>query len=446
MEQNPEFVFRAYGKCLLVGGYAVLYETQPGLVLRSDSHWFEATTSDEPHKEEHQPGAITVEVQTPQFPSPNTYTLMMKNNLDQEIDEPSKSRVMVTQASKNPFVDAAVEFGLRAFAHADWTGLSSKKIVLVVRQSQGFVKDEYCVVDGDDVRFTKPVTQIEKTGMGSSSCLTAAIVGSLIKYLAEKLNAGSKLLDKNNHLSLVNIVAQVAHSVAQGKIGSGFDVSCGVYGTQIFTRLPAAKIQQYQNDLREDKSDKLLADITTATDTSCSNPIPITPFSLPASIHLLMLEYSSGTDTRGSVKNVTQYLDQNSSERSEFLQSAKQTVHEVAGLLRRLGAEDIDAADVQNVKGLCRSYRRLMKELGEKAGVEVEPHLATAILDSVVQVDSVLFACCPGAGGYDALAVVVLSRDLAELPKIQSQIMAAAISIKEPVDGLKFLSPCLSEN
>lgn len=64
--------------------------------------------------------------------------------------------------------------------------------------------------------------------MGSSAALTTALVGSLLQWFGVT-RLGLRQGDRDRQL--VHNLAQLAHAVAQGKIGSGFDVAAAVYGT-----------------------------------------------------------------------------------------------------------------------------------------------------------------------------------------------------------------------
>lgn len=48
-----------------------------------------------------------------------------------------------------------------------------------------------------------------------------------------------------------------------------------------------------------------------------------------------------------------------------------------------------------------------MKKLGDACNCEIEPNIATIILDHFTSMDEVIFGICPGAGGYDAIALLV---------------------------------------
>ena len=44
--------------------------------------------------------------------------------------------------------------------------------------------------------------------------------------------------------------------------------------------------------------------------------------------------------------------------------------------------------------------------MGELSGCEIEPNIATYILDNLVNIEEIIYGICPGAGGYDAIALL----------------------------------------
>lgn len=80
--------------------------------------------------------------------------------------------------------------------------------------------------------------EVSKTGMGSSAALTTSLVGALLHALGV-LDVGADV--HHNSRRIVHNLAQLAHCIAQGKIGSGFDVSAAVYGSQIYNRFDPKK-------------------------------------------------------------------------------------------------------------------------------------------------------------------------------------------------------------
>lgn len=75
------------------------------------------------------------------------------------------------------------------------------------------------------------ISKVHKTGLGSSAALTTSLVASLLIHLGV---VSRDLSDED--LALLHNAAQLAHCAAQGKVGSGFDVSSAVWGSQVFRR------------------------------------------------------------------------------------------------------------------------------------------------------------------------------------------------------------------
>lgn len=88
-------------------------------------------------------------------------------------------------------------------------------------------------------------TEVVKTGMGSSAALATSLVGALLVWFGVvRLGAGSKNIAEDRRV--LHNLAQLAHAVAQGKIGSGFDVAAAVYGTQIYKRFSPEVLSFYR--------------------------------------------------------------------------------------------------------------------------------------------------------------------------------------------------------
>ena len=75
--------------------------------------------------------------------------------------------------------------------------------------------------------------EVVKTGMGSSAALATSLVGALLQWFGV-IRLGHRVGGEDRRV--LHNLAQLAHAVAQGKIGSGFDVAAAVYGTQVYQR------------------------------------------------------------------------------------------------------------------------------------------------------------------------------------------------------------------
>src|SRR5690348_8531958 len=72
---------------------------------------------------------------------------------------------------------------------------------------------------------------VHKTGLGSSAALITSLVAALFIHTSAVL-----ALDSEADRTLIHNVAQFVHCFAQGKVGSGFDVSAAVWGSHRYRR------------------------------------------------------------------------------------------------------------------------------------------------------------------------------------------------------------------
>lgn len=89
------------------------------------------------------------------------------------------------------------------------------------------------------------LADVHKTGLGSSAALITSLVSALLVQLSV-ISAISLTDDTsdNEERRLAHNLAQYIHCLAQGKVGSGFDVSAAVFGSHIYTRFDPSVLQQ----------------------------------------------------------------------------------------------------------------------------------------------------------------------------------------------------------
>lgn len=97
--------------------------------------------------------------------------------------------------------------------------------------------------DGDSfVSFFQGET-FKKTGLGSSACVIVSVVSVLLRRFLS--------LNENDMKALVEFASQIANSLAQAKIGSGFDVASAVYGNILFQRRSPKGISLFLEEERK---------------------------------------------------------------------------------------------------------------------------------------------------------------------------------------------------
>lgn len=85
--------------------------------------------------------------------------------------------------------------------------------------------------------------------------------------------------------------------------------------------------------------------------------------------------------------------------RTELARLSQQTAEAWTGPLGQTLAE---------LRGRFLHARRLLKAMGEKSGVAVEPDEQSRLLDATMALPGVLIAGVPGAGGFDAIFAINL--------------------------------------
>jgi phosphomevalonate kinase len=136
---------------------------------------------------------------------------------------------------------------------------------------------------------------VAKTGMGSSAALTTSLVGSLLQFFGV-ISLQTPTQSENNH-RIVHNLAQLVHAVAQGKIGSGFDVAAAVYGSQIYRRFSDTLIP-FDEIMNNDPSGKLLYQVVESK--SCWDQY-VLPFNLPNGIEIMMGDVCGGSSSSSMV-------------------------------------------------------------------------------------------------------------------------------------------------
>ncbi|KAL3770799.1 hypothetical protein ACHAWU_006358 [Discostella pseudostelligera] len=314
---------------------------------------------------------------------------------------------------------------------------------------------------------------VNKTGMGSSAALVTSIVGALLTFFGaislpttstkengNELSLGSKVAtgggEKENYgLKITHNLAQICHCHAQGKVGSGFDVSAAVYGSHIYTRFSDTLIDGFLESVAlsskadggglqlSSKLSMQLAKLVNDVEWDCT----MRPISLPPGLELLMADVCGGSESPSMARNILEwkkkkrkvgFLDdyywkdlKRCNKKVISLLSEQFTAQTFLDGLRRDGAMIISTRTAEQWKKPMPSSwhlfdgsswdvalklvdlrmallecRQNLKGMGVAAGVPVEPDVQSTIADATMKLPGVVAAGVPGAGGYDALFVI----------------------------------------
>ena len=252
--------------------------------------------------------------------------------------------------------------------------------------------------------FDVPLTQAHKTGLGSSAALVTALTAAVAShYLPQKMIS----LDSEAGKARIHNLAQAAHCAAQGKVGSGFDVAAAVYGSCLYKRFSPSILE----DLGDSGSPGFAKRLTALVDgkdhsAKWDTIIDKGSATMPRGLKLLMCDVDCGSESVGMAKNVLKWRKGNSEEASLLWATLQRGTDDLAQELQRLTINQ-DHGGFDDLSNIILTIRSFVRELSAKAGVPIEPQVQTKLLDACCRLPGVVGGVVPGAGGYDAVALVV---------------------------------------
>lgn len=257
------------------------------------------------------------------------------------------------------------------------------------------------------VDFGCKLSEAHKTGLGSSAALVTALTSALItRYL--------NTLPSQLSREMIHNLAQAAHCAAQGKVGSGFDVAAAVFGSCLYRRFSPIVLENvgepatrgFGRKLQlcvDDMDDEHKWDVGIASDAAL----------IPSGFLLLMCDVDCGSETPGMVRKVLAWRKEKPSEANMLWDKIQQGSHDLCEILTDLSSSSSNLVEfdkkraVQNVGDTIQKIRSLVREMSAKSEVPVEPKVITELLDFCTALPGVIGGVAPGAGGYDAVALLV---------------------------------------
>ncbi|MED6144332.1 hypothetical protein PIB30_014680 [Stylosanthes scabra] len=443
-------VASAPGKVLITGGYLILERPNAGLVLSTNARFYAIV---KPLHNEIRPDSwawawTDVKLTSPQLGREGIYKVALKNLTIQSVSSSSEGR--------NPFVEYAVQYSVAA-AYA--TSDKNKKELLHKLLLQGL---DITILGCND--FYSYRNEIERRGLP----LTPESLASIPPFASITFNTDNQERKDYKDLDLLHKIAQTAHCIAQGKVGSGFDVSSAVYGSQRYVRFSPEVISSAQVAAQVLPIPEVITDILNG-----NWDHDRTEFSLPPLMTLLLGEPGTGGSSTpsmvGAVKKWQKSDPQKSLDTWKRLSVANSALEIQLSLLSKLAKEHWDAyksvidscrklrsdkwieqASEPNkeavVKGLLGAKEAMlgiryhMRLMGEAAGVPIEPESQTKLLDATLNLEGVLLAGVPGAGGFDAVFAVTLGDSSSNVVETWSSLNVLALLVKEDPCGVKLES------
>jgi phosphomevalonate kinase len=275
-----------------------------------------------------------------------------------------------------------------------------------------------------------------KTGLGSSAALVTALTAALLVFLGPT-DLFTNLLDLSTQTRIHNL-AQASHCAAQGKVGSGFDVAAAVYGSCFYRRF-SPDILSNLGDSQSPGFDSRLhrcvenLNLEQVWDVEVSSKA----VEIPKSLLLLMCDVDCGSATPGMVKKVLAWRKEKPEEALLLWNALQQGTEDLCRSLTSL-AEKGDSLTMNeqiNLREIIQTIRSMVRDMSAKSQVPIEPPVITELLDYCTGLPGVVGGVAPGAGGYDAVALLVRN-DVEVVRDLEERLQGWKTS-SEGVEGAK---------
>ncbi|EMG48351.1 hypothetical protein G210_1095 [Candida maltosa Xu316] len=371
-------------------------------------------------------GISKIKVSSPQFANGEwEYHISGNNEKPKEV----KSRT-------NPFLEATIfivlsyvqptePFDLDIQIYSD-PGYHSQEDTTSKKSANGNKKFLY---------HSRAITEVEKTGLGSSAGLVSVVTTSLLSYFVPGIETTNK--------DLLHNVAQIAHCYAQKKIGSGFDVATAIYGSIIYRRFQPSLINDAFKIL-EETPDKFTEALKSLIESNWE--FRHERCVLPPKIKLLMGDIKGGSETPKLVSQILQWKKDKPEESGlvyEQLNNANVQFMKKLGELEELYKSNPESYtdELKSLIEAIQDVRKGLQELTNKSKVPVEPSVQTELLDRCEELPGCLGGVVPGAGGYDAISVLVLEDKVDEFRNSTAKNLAYYhdvywVDLEEEAEGI----------
>lgn len=423
----PSVTVSAPGKVLLAGGYLVLESPNVGLVVAANKRFY-CTIEGSDDKDSRNDSTIVVH--SPQFHSEWEYRLSYAANEDGTVEvglHPSPEN-----SSSNGFIEKTIRLTMAYIIGSVSTGGSAaipSTIKVTIRADNDFysliphLKERGLDRTPENVeslpRFLpcpqdeegKPI--VNKTGLGSSAALVTSCVGALLEFFG--LRVGPRALN----------LAQISHCHAQGKVGSGFDVSAAVHGSHIYRRFPKCTLPDVLHQLQnggEMVSSNAVQLLKTLVESDWDGGV-VSPLQIPHGLQLLLADVCGGSESPSMARKVLSWkTSREAPDEQPFWENLAEINPRIIDRLQvDISVEECattTAAEWQGSHPLLFQLhealvesRSSLKAMGEAAGVPIEPDEQSRLANATQKLPGVVVALVPGAGGYDAMACLHVDQD-----------------------------------
>jgi len=154
----------------------------------------------------------------------------------------------------------------------------------------------------------RAIHQTNKTGLGSSAALVTSLTASILLHFnvvsISPSSSANAPTPKTSNLDLIHNLAQFSHCLAQGKVGSGFDISSAVFGSHLYRRFSPSVLAPLMETAASQQALPLLPELERSRWDH-----ETTRFALPKGLRLMLADVDAGTDTPSFVGKVLKWRE-----------------------------------------------------------------------------------------------------------------------------------------
>ncbi|MEM0201899.1 MAG: hypothetical protein QXR73_01870 [Candidatus Micrarchaeaceae archaeon] len=348
---------KAPGKVLWLGGYSVLEPGNIGFVTTINAY---VTASLKPIKSRE------VKIDAPDL------GVSLSGNLDND------NHVKTTAPKELVLALTATNIAL---GYLTALGQNVKGFEITTKNDSAF---EYRVGNNTgDKRVTK-------SGMGSSSAVTVAITSAILKAFGGELYS----------IDAVHKLSQLSHSLATGKVGSGFDIAAATYGSIKYSRYNPDLLKNFPQDYSP-------ADIKNLIEYKWDYKAE--KLNLPDMFSTSMANFvGDAAITTEMVGSVSGFKKENPESYNQIIKAMNLHAENSLQALENINKGIEVDYNTRKFKDEFIMNRKYSKQLGVKSKVNIEDDEATKLIDES-ESNGAFVAKLPGAGGRDSIVALSLN-------------------------------------
>ncbi|OWB80674.1 hypothetical protein B5S32_g4967 [[Candida] boidinii] len=495
--------FSAPGKALLAGGYLVLFPIYESLVIALSSRMYAVATEvikneirhddndDDNNNDDNNDKILSnITVKSPQFKQGEwSYNISFNEINNNEFF----LKIVEINQLKNPFIESTIHT-IVSYLGMNFFKLNNYNVTINIFSDPGFHSTNETIVkksidenDKDEenssltfLYHNYPITKVPKTGLGSSACLVTSLTTCLLSCFIQDFDINLEL-----NLNKIHNLSQFSHCKAQGKIGSGFDVASATYGSIIYKRFEPKLINELisiSNEMEITNFHNKLVETIDEIDWNFKH----LSCSLPKGIKLIMGDIIGGSETTKLVSKVLNWKNLNLKE-SEILfndlnNSNLKLINSIENLtniynnnlnyynklinklINNTNIELISISEFNKEFAIefkpltdiiiaIKEIRKNLKKLTRLSTAEIEPNEQTIILNNCLNLKGVLGGVVPGAGGYDAICLLVAEKSIPDILSkttnqkfVDEENKGTAIEVNETKDRVECIDTKIFKN